>query len=109
MNITKKKVVITVYLCLILVFSIIIIAAYYNKANSEVSRSGATVSQTALYIVKELNGKIAIYKYGEQNPMQVLEDPYVDNLPPIDRQRLSEGIDVFSENELNTLVEDLAS
>src|SRR5574344_821939 len=102
MNIAKNKVTITVALCFLLVLSIVIIAAYYNKTEEEISRSGATVSQTALYTVKDLNGKIAIYRYGEQNPIQVLEDPYVDNLPEIDQQHLKQGIDVFTEDELNT-------
>jgi len=109
MNIVKNRVAISVFLCFILVISIIVIAAYYNKSNNQISRSGTTVSQTALYIVKDLNGKIAIYKYGEQNPTQVLEDPYVDNLPQIDQQHLNEGINIFTEDELNTLVEDLTS
>ncbi|MDD4699789.1 MAG: hypothetical protein PHV07_05965 [Oscillospiraceae bacterium] len=109
MNIVKNKVIITVSVCFILVLSIIIIAINYNKTAEKISRSGAIVSQTALYIVKDSNGKIAIYKYGEQNPVQVLEDPYIDNLPEIDQQRLSEGIDVFTEDELSTLIEDLSS
>ena len=109
MNIAKNRLSITVSISLILVLSFLIIAAYNNNSMDKTLRSGATVSQTALYIVKNSNGKIAIYKYGEQNPLQILEDPYVDNLPEIDQQRLNQGIEVFTEDELNTLVEDLSS
>jgi len=109
MNNVKTRVAITLSLCFILVLSIIIILTYYNNDNNQISHSGTTVSQTALYTVKNLNGKIAIYKFGEQNPTQVLSDPYISNLPLADQQRLIEGIDIFTENELNTLVEDLTS
>lgn len=108
MNNAKNRVVVGLSLCFIFLLSVAF-TAYCYMPDNRVSHSGVAVSQTSLYIVKEYEGKIAIYKTGEENPTQVLDDPYISNLPQADQQRLHEGIPVFTDDELTALIEDYTS
>lgn len=58
-----------------------------------------------MLILKEHNGKIAIFKDLNSNPVEIL-DVYVEYLPILDRVQLKEGIKVDSESQLNRLIED---
>lgn len=62
-----------------------------------------------LYTVGAYNGRVAVFLYGEAQPTQVLEEVFLRSLPVGDRQRLQEGIPVYSEEELWPLLEDLES
>ena len=64
------------------------------------------------YIVGEENGKIAIFKIGE-NGERILDKVFVDYpislLMEIDQQKISEGILVDSEEELSEILENFIS
>ena len=57
------------------------------------------------YIVMDLNGSIAVYKSGNTTPIQILETP-VTVLPEVDRKMLADGIRVWSDEELQRILED---
>ena len=62
-----------------------------------------------LYTVGGYNSRVAVFIYGETEPNQVLEEVFLRSLPAGDRQRLEQGIPVYSEEDLWSLLEDLES
>jgi hypothetical protein len=61
-----------------------------------------------LYLIKEHDGKIAVFKEGLQIPVMVL-DKWVRHLPDYDRIQMAAGIEIFSEEELAARIEDYTS
>ncbi|MEG1887107.1 MAG: hypothetical protein RR177_03180 [Oscillospiraceae bacterium] len=106
MNINTKQVLLTSLICFFSILSIIIIAAFSANINADVPK--ANQQQPApMYIVREYGGKIAVFKYGEQNPLKIYDDPSVLNLPASDQSDLLAGIDIYTEQELFSILEDL--
>ena len=56
------------------------------------------------YTVKEYNGNVAVFSFGSTYPIEVLECP-LKSLPDDEAKKLSAGIDVESEEELQQLIE----
>lgn len=57
------------------------------------------------YILKEYQGKVGIFKPGEETPEEVLDiDPTI--LPETDQEDLRNGIFIDNADELRTLIED---
>ncbi len=92
-------------------------AAAVQPASSAGETSGAGVSQPPsslpvpsgpekpMYLVGEFNGSVAVFRFGERKPQQVLETP-LSVLPEQDRRLLREGIPVMTEEELASVLED---
>ena len=59
-----------------------------------------------VWVVREYEGAVAVFKGGK--PV-LITDTLVSQLPKADRNRLSEGIDVNSEEELKRILDDLCS
>jgi len=57
-----------------------------------------------VYVVKDYNGMVAVFRTGSNLPDEVLDCP-LDSLPPEEVQRLKEGIPVSNEQELQKLIE----
>lgn len=62
-----------------------------------------------LYTVGTYNNRVAVFLYGETEPSQVLDEVFLRSLPAGDQQRLQQGIPVYSEEDLWSLLEDLES
>lgn len=60
------------------------------------------------YIVKDNNGKVAIYKEGEYDVFIQLE-VYTSTLPYVDRQNLLEGFTIVGDDQLRQIIEDFDS
>lgn len=60
------------------------------------------------FMLKEYEGRIGIYPYDGDQPVQVL-DVQVKYLPDYDQILMAEGIPVKSYQELNSLIEDYTS
>lgn len=73
------------------------IAATENNASSE---------NAVLYIVKETEGKIAVFESGKSEPLYYLEEVVFKTLPEYDRQLLKSGIKVKTDKELQKVIED---
>ena len=56
------------------------------------------------YTVKEYNGNVAVFGFGTTYPIEVLECP-VNSLPDEEAQKLSAGIDIETEEELQQIIE----
>jgi len=73
--------------------------------------AGADVSPAEpdyLYVIREHNGRVAVFARGESTPEMVLER-MVHHLPTYDRIQLREGVPVFTEEELQDRIEDYTS
>lgn len=91
---------ITVFLTLFYL-TLALIAAETDTANH-----GEPQPQVSGYTVKEHDGKIAVFQNGSNDPIKILDGPYVRDLPTFDRELLENGITVETETELNALLED---
>lgn len=60
------------------------------------------------YILSEYEGKLAIYKNGENMPISVYET-YLSSLPEKDKELIEKGIIIESTEELQSLIEDYTS
>jgi hypothetical protein len=61
-----------------------------------------------MYIIKEHDGRVAVYTAGETEPEFVL-DVLVRYLPDLDREQMQEGVPVKDYDELVALLEDYSS
>lgn len=61
-----------------------------------------------IYVLKESNGKLAIFLNDNEEPMEVL-NVYIKTLPAYDQDQLHQGIKVESGAELASLIEDYSS
>lgn len=111
---SRYKIQISVILgLLVLLIVLILISLGSNKSNSAPAPSSQNLAVTSeappLYTVGEYEGKVAVFLYGKSEPQQVLEEVRVKNLPEYDQQLLQEGIPIYSEEELASLIEDFDS
>ena len=61
-----------------------------------------------LYIIREHDGRVAVFARGEETPEMILER-LVHHLPTYDRIQLREGVRVYSQEELQERIEDYTS
>jgi len=76
-----------------------------GETNTETTTETAT--EKYLKFAKEYEGKIGIFS--EDGKLEKTIDVYVKTLPETDRRLLKEGIILFSEDELRSLIEDYSS
>ncbi len=75
---------------------------YLNASNNSNLKNN---EQNIQYLVKEYNGKVAIFRFGENEPEETL-DIDISSLPLPDRTALKEGISMKDSKKLNQLIED---
>lgn len=84
--------------------------SYPAKMQDNVTISSVSVARTApMYILKEHNGALAVFKPNSTAPIRELSDVALNTLPEYDRTLLKTGIKVYSEKELQRLIEDYDS
>ena len=82
-------------------------AAYVASAGNEVMADVNSIAQEAsYYILCEHEGNIALFKEGESEPIAVYTAP-MEDINPVDRQMLQEGIRISGMTEAARLIEDL--
>ncbi|MGN0545023.1 MAG: BofC C-terminal domain-containing protein [Acutalibacteraceae bacterium] len=57
------------------------------------------------YIIRDYQGRVAVFRYGEDEPEEVFE-VFTSSLPESECERISKGITVKSDEELQSLIED---
>lgn len=94
-----------------LLSAILFSAAFWGgQPASAASRPSSQDSEPhPLYTVGTYNNRVAVFVYGETEPSQVLEEVFLRSLPDGDQQRLRQGIPVYREEDLWSLLEDLES
>ena len=75
------------------------------SAEEEVS---STVEEPEKIVLGVFEGRLALFA-GESPYPNMVYDFFIRNLPLEDQERLNEGIEVSSENELESLLEDFMS
>ncbi len=81
-----------------------------SSSNNSVHESDyiSAIDNDFMYMLKQYGGKLAVFKYGENEPYEVT-DIFVHNLPEYDVQLLSEGIKISDDSELAKRLEDYTS
>lgn len=72
------------------------------------ARPSASEEAEEVYILKELDGKIAVYQKGIINPVKIT-DTYLCNLPEYDIERIKVGVEVHGKTALRVALEDYCS
>ena len=67
---------------------------------------GNASADTDYYVLREYNGKVALF-YGNATEPEAVYDTSADSFYPADRALLEEGIILSSREELRRLIEDL--
>lgn len=70
---------------------------------------GDAVTVAARYVLRDWNGYLAVFREGSASPDQVYEEVAVTTLPPVEQQRLQNGVIVPDRAALNRLLEDYTS
>lgn len=79
-----------------------------NQSPNTQSSQNPTDSNQQIYIIKECNGKIAVYKKGDFAPFMTT-DTMTANLPKSDVLNLKNGIEVTGDAQLQKALEDFCS
>ena len=102
-DIMKRRLILIFALCL----SIGVIGGTIIKTENGGQKNISDSENTAVgykYTVKEYNGNIAVFSFGSTYPIEVLECP-LKSLPDNEAQRLTAGIDIQTDDELQQLIE----
>ncbi len=102
----SKKILITICSALIIIscYAFTITAITANTKPAETPK--ITETPPIYYIVKQHNDRIAVFISGNDEPLQILDSPFVRDLPEYDQQILSKGIIVNNNEELLRVLED---
>ena len=76
----------------------------YSAVNAMIS-DGETIFDDALFVVREKEGKVAIFDYRTGKVIEEL-NVYTYSLPQTDRNYLENGIMIYTVSELISLIED---
>jgi len=79
---------------------------HHNKEKQK-HEAAAAQEMRPICTVREHEGKLAVYRYGETEPYMTME-VRVSMLPSDDRERFTEGVDLYNETELKRLIEDFS-
>lgn len=95
-------------ICFGIVVSTIILNASYNNDYTQ-AESISEVQKNVGYTLKEYDGKIGIFRGDSDTPYTFVDDVEISYLNEYDRELLKVGIEVSTESELKSLIEDLTS
>ncbi len=99
----KKSIILTFIAIIATACSAILIIG--TQANSQKQKAGSETNTTGyLYTVKSYEGKIAVFDFGTNTPLEILECP-LSSLPTEETEMLKIGINVATESELQQLIE----
>ena len=60
----------------------------------------------AVFVVSQLNGRLAVFRQGEEMPVQWYEEVWISSFPEEEQRRLATGIRVSTAAELAAVLED---
>ena len=75
-----------------------------SKVDTKLKTDSELTSEPQIYIVKEFNGRVAVFQSENDSPVQIL-DCIIKDLPPDAVKALATGIEVNSINELQKIIE----
>lgn len=92
----------TVISCITIIFSL------KKQPEAENTNTTATVSTPVVYLLKEHNGKIAVFEQGADIPYKEF-DINISTLSDYDKNLLKDGITADSREKIRQLIEDYTS
>lgn len=103
----KKPPLFTVFFLAIALLSIIVLFTQTGKDESASPLPPTRFSEnpSPMYVMKSYGEIIGIYNYGENEPIKLV-NVTVRKLPKKDVDSLEKGIEIYSRDELNSLLED---
>ncbi len=98
-----------VIITLIVILCTISVLYNLNKIKTTVTATREiTESYNYQYTIKDYKGRIAVFKYGKELPLEIYEI-YTDSLPKSDSNKIHSGINITDEKELEKMIEDYIS
>ena len=96
--------------CFGILSSILILNMTYTSTdNSTQAETVAPIQEINGYMLKEYDGKIGVFRTSSDKPYTYIDDIDISYLTEYDRELLTKGIEVNTEDELKALIEDLTS
>ncbi|MBS6445500.1 MAG: BofC C-terminal domain-containing protein [Ruminococcus sp.] len=98
-------------ICFGIVTSVVILNATYSVDSNYTQAETITTTQqiTVGYTLKEYDGRVGIFRGDADKPYTYIDDIEISYLNEYDRELLKNGIEVATETELKSLIEDLIS
>lgn len=103
---TSKKIIITLCIALIIVSGYAFTVTSLSSNDNSKEEPKSTETSPVYYIVKQYKDRIAVYSSEKDEPIQILDSPFVRDLPEYDQKLLSKGIIVKTNEELLKILED---
>lgn len=103
-----KRIVTIIFLSATL-FSTIYLSVAFLSSAAEHNTQQNDPNINPKYTVKEYEGKIGVFTFGNKSPDRILDGILVRDLPTYDRELLKNGIDAKSDAELSSILEDYDS
>ena len=85
---------------------VIVTSSFGGAGESAATSGGAAETSCAVYLMREVDGVVVVYRGAE---VYLNTDTRASDLPKSDRERLARGIEIYSDEELKALVEDICS
>lgn len=103
----KKPPLFFVFFLLTVLLAVIVLFTQTAKDEtvSPLPPSGLSGNPSPMYVMKSYGEIIGIYNYGENEPVRLV-NVTVRKLPKKDIDSLEKGIEIYSNDELNSLLED---
>ncbi len=102
-----KKKILGVIVCLMAVFSVVILASSAVKPppqpETEVESRKDIIMPT--YILRDYDGRLAVFSFDSDQPEEIL-DIFTGSLPEYDQEQLKKGVSVYSPEHLESLIQD---
>ena len=99
----NRKYIFAIVLLLALFFTSTVLLFSDNNRQKNISDSENSAIGYR-YTVKEYNGNVAVFSFGSTYPIEVLECP-IKSLPDDEAKKLTAGIDIKTEKELQQIIE----
>ncbi len=104
---SKKISAIMLGISTVLSMATIIISLSFNPPGKSTGNVSIT-EKKAVYILKDYNGHLAVFNYGESSPIEEFDVP-TESFGEYDKNMLKKGIAAYSDEELQKLIEDYTS
>lgn len=99
----KKHVILITIIIILCTISIIFNVFKINQTSAATKQITEAVNYK--YTIKDYKGRIAIFKYGKDFPLEIF-DIYTDSLPKTDSLRIQKGVNITDEKELQKTIEE---
>lgn len=109
MNMRKTAGALTAVLATVLLVFVLVQSSRAISASPLSARMMEVTTTAPSYVVREWDGRLAVFIKGQTNPDMIYEDVAVASLPQAEQERLREGIEVPDRSALNRLLEDYTS